>query len=205
MIGLVESLSRTNSNVTGVSMMISALVAKRLEIMRDVMPNAMTYGFLRNARNTLVSGAETDEVQRAASDLGVRLVVADASAPEEFENAFGLLDRGNVEVLIGSGEAAFWFNRHYLVSIAARRRMPAIYAARQYVEVGGLFSFGVRLRDGYQAIGAYAARILKGAKPSELPVVQVTKTELLVNLRVAKALDVKVTPPILARADEVIE
>lgn len=204
-IGLVASLNRPGGNVTGIAMRITELAAKRLEVMRDVLPGARTFGYLRNARNAVVSKPEIEELQRAAKGFDIRLVIADAPTPAQYESALTMLANENAEALIGSGETVFWVNRHYLAAIVARRKIPAIYTARQFAEAGGLISFGARNRDGYQAMGSYAARILRGAKPSELPVLQVTKTELVVNLKAAKALDLPIPSVVLARADEVME
>jgi putative ABC transport system substrate-binding protein len=201
---LVASLNRPGGNATGVSTISSALAAKQLEMLRDLVPQTATIGLLVNRSNP-TSGTFIRVVQEAASALRLNIHVVTASREDDFEAAFASLDQQHAGALLVSTESVFLNLRHALIATAARHRTPAIYDRREYVEAGGLMSYGTSLADVYRLIGTYAGRILKGEKPADLPVQQPTKYELVINLRTAKALGLDVPATVLARADEVIE
>jgi len=204
-IGLVESFNRPGGNLTGVYTLSSGLVAKRLEVLRELVPTAISIAYLGNPADTAMAEIETRELQAAARILGVQLIFLNASNPLELGGAYETLAREHADALIVSGNLVFFVSRDQLAAFSNWYKVPTIYAARDYAESGGLVSFGARLADGRYMLGVYAARILKGEKPSELPVQQITKTEFVVNLWAAKALSLPIPPTLLARADEVIE
>lgn len=204
-IRLVESLNRPGGNLTGVSLLTTTLAAKRLEVLKELVPTASLMAYLGNPTDTAATEAETTELQAAARILGIKLIFLNASNPLEFSGAYETLAREHADALIVSGTVLFFVNRHELAALSASHKIPAIYAAREYAESDGLASFSTRGSDGRYMLGVYAARILKGENPSELPVQQITKTELVVNLRVAKTLGLTVPQTLLARADDVIE
>ena len=204
-IGLVESLNRPGGNVTGVSNLSTALIAKRLEILHELVPTANSIAHLSNPTDTATTEIEARELQVAARILGIKLISLNARNPLEFGGAYETLAREHADALIVGGTLVFFAGRDQLASLSAFYKIPAIYPARDYVESGGLASFGTRNADGRYLLGVYAARILKGEKPSELPVQQITKTELVVNVWVAKKLSLPIPPALLARADDVIE
>ena len=204
-IGLAESLNRPGGNLTGFSSLGTGLIAKRLEVLRELVPTASSIAYLGNPTDTELTEIETRELQVAARILGVRLIFLNARNPGEIRGAYETLARERADALIVSGNLVFFVSRDQLAAFSASYKVPTIYAAREYAESGGLASFGTRGADGRYMLGVYAARILKGEKPSELPVQQITKTELVVNLWAAKPLSLTVPPTLLARADEVIE
>lgn len=204
-IGLVESLNRPGGNLTGVSLLTTTLTAKRLEVLHELVPTASSIAYLSNPTDTAATETETTELQVAARNLGIKLIFLNARNPLEFIGAYETLAREHADALIVSGTVLFFVNRNDLAALSAWHKVPTIYAAREYVESGGLASFGTRGADARYLLGVYAARILKGEKPSELPVQQITKTELVVNLGVAKRLDLTVPPTLLVRADDAIE
>ena len=204
-IGLVESLNRPGGNLTGVSLLTTTLTAKRLEVLHELVPGARSIAHLSNPTDTAATETETTELELAARILGIKLIFLNARNPLEFVGAYETLAREHSDALIVSGTVLFFVNRYELAALSASYKIPTIYAAREYAETGGLASFGTRGSDGRYMLGVYAARILKGEKASELPVQQITKTELIVNLGVAKTLGLTVPPTLLVRADEVIE
>jgi putative ABC transport system substrate-binding protein len=204
-IGLIQSFSRPGGNLTGVTILNTTLIAKRLEILRQLVPAANSIAYLSNSTNTEVNEAEMKELQAAARSLRVRLRIVHANHYHEIERAFATVAREQVDALILSGELLYWVNRVDIPQYASSHKVPTIYSARQYVALGGLINFGTRYADGWYTMGVYAARILKGEKASELPVQQITKTELVLNLQTAKALGLAIPPTLLARADDVIE
>jgi putative tryptophan/tyrosine transport system substrate-binding protein len=202
--GLVASLNRPGSNFTGVIFITSELGTKRLELLRQVAPQATTIAML-----VLPSGKETEvervDVAKAAQALGLQLVVADATSRPEIETAFARFAQGRADaVLVGTGALT---NSHSeaIVALAARHSIPTIYSLREYVSVGGLMSYGASITDAYRQAGIYAGRILKGERPADLPVMQSTKFDLVLNLKTAKALGLDVPDKLLALTDEVIE
>jgi putative ABC transport system substrate-binding protein len=202
--GLVASLSRPGANLTGLTFFGGLLGAKRVELLHQLAPKASVVGFLMDPKS---AGAQTElpDAQRAASALGQKLIVAEAASAAEFEPAFEKFIRSDCQAVVVAGSPLFSSERRSLVALASRHAVPAIYDVREHVEAGGLISYGASLSDAYRHAGVYAGKILKGAKPSELPVLQPTKFEIVLNLRAAKAINIEVPPALLARADEVIE
>ena len=201
--GIVPSLNNPGSNVTGVYQFTTGLEGKRLGLLHEMTPKASTLAVLVHPNNA-ASESQLRDVQEAAKRLGVQLVVVRANAESEFDAAFASAKQKAAALLVAASPF-FNSNRQQLVLLAARHGLPAIYEWRDFAEAGGLMSYGTRLADAYHQAGVYAGRILKGAKPSDLPVVQVTKFEFVINLSTAKALGIEVPPPLSARADEVIE
>jgi putative ABC transport system substrate-binding protein len=203
-IGLVESLSRPTGNVTGVNNYLSDLGAKRLELLRDLVPNAAVIGMLVNP-NFPDAETQSKDVKEAARKLGQQLHVVNASSENDFDRAFATLVKLQVGALLVTVDAVFNSGRQQLIALAARHKIPAMYFAREFVLDGGLMSYASNLADGYRQAGIYVGRILKGAKPADLPVVQPTKFELVINLKTARALGLTVPMIMQMTADEVIE
>jgi putative ABC transport system substrate-binding protein len=202
--GLVASLNRPGGNVTGVSFLGGVLGAKRLELLLQLVPAATKVAVLVNP-GTPTTEAERKDVQAAAQKIGLQLIVADADSGRDIEAAFGtFVQRGAVALLVGSGPF-LTSNRERLVALAARHALPAIYHQREIVVAGGLMSYGTSIADAYRQTGIYAARILKGEKPADLPVMQSAKFELVLNLKTARTLGLEISNRVLALADEVIE
>jgi len=202
--GLVMSLNRPGGNVTGVSVFTGQLGAKQLGLLREVVPNAAMVAILVNPSNPLTESV-TKDVQQAAATTGHRIHIVNASNESDFGPAFAAIAELHAGALIIGGDPFFFSRSDRLVALAARRAIPAIYELREFAVAGGLISYGVDLRDGYRQAGTYAGRILKGAKPSDLPVLQPTKFELVINLKSAKALGLDVPLHLQQLADEVIE
>jgi putative ABC transport system substrate-binding protein len=202
--GLVASLNRPGGNITGVALLTVELVAKRLELLHDLLPAARVITFLANPANP---GAEPEEqiLRDAAHLLGLQAHVLRASIPSEIDAAFAATRALGADGLVVSTDTFFTSQRAQIVALAARHAVPAVYAWRLFAEAGGLMSYGSDIADSYRQLGLYAAKILKGAQPAELPVQQVAKLQLVINLKVAKTLGLTIPPLILARADEVIE
>jgi putative tryptophan/tyrosine transport system substrate-binding protein len=203
--GFVASLNRPGGNLTGVALLIGAVVAKRAELLHELVPAATLIALLTNPANPLLIETETRELQAAARVLGVRLLVLNATSPTEIEAAFASLVEQRAGGLLVSTDPSFTSRLDQIVALAARYTVPAIYGWRDYTAVGGLMSYGPNRSDFFRLQGVYAGRILKGEKPADLPVQQVTKIELIVNLKTAKALGLTIPLPLLGRADEVIE
>jgi ABC-type uncharacterized transport system substrate-binding protein len=197
-LGFVDSFNRPGGNVTGLSNISGALGAKRLELLRELVPKASIIAVLMNPRNPA-------EEQAAARSIGQRILVLDAGTVAEIEHAFASMVRQQANALLVSADALYTAQRDLVVTLASRYRLPAIYAWREFAETGGLMSYGTSLNHGYQQMGAYVGRILKGEKPADLPVMQPTKFELAINLKTAKALGLPIPDRLLALADEVIE
>jgi putative ABC transport system substrate-binding protein len=202
--GLVASLNRPGGNVTGVGWFSTELGAKRLGLLHELVPNAAVFALLINPRD---SGAarQSADVAAAVRTLGRTLHVVDAGSATEIDTAFAALAQRRPDALIVAGDPFFTSRREQLVALTARHAIPAIYPAREFVEGGGLMSYGNNNADAYRRAAVYAGRILNGAKPGELPVERQTKFELTMNLKTAKSLGLSVPPTLLATADEVIE
>jgi putative ABC transport system substrate-binding protein len=202
--GLVVSLNRPGGNVTGATFLSVALGAKRLELLHDLVPKIALIGLLVNANNPNAA-VQTKEMLAATTALGLQLNVLSAASQSDFDNAFATLVRQRTDALIVSADPFFISHRDQLVALALRHSMPAIYYAREFVAAGGLISYASSFADSFRQAASYVGRILKGEKPSDLPVLQPTKFELVINLQTAKMLGIDVPPTLLARADEVIE
>jgi putative ABC transport system substrate-binding protein len=203
-LGLVSSLNRPGGHVTGATFLVNTLSAKRVELARDLVPSAKTIGLLINPKNP-ASASETTDAQAAARVLGLDLDIANASTPQEIEAAFTRFAERQVGAVTFAADATFNAARKTLVALAARHRLPTVYFYREFANDGGLVSYGGYDAEAYLEAGRYAGRILKGEKPGDLPVQQVTKVEMAINLKTAKVLGIDVPPTLLARADEVIE
>jgi putative ABC transport system substrate-binding protein len=203
-LGLVASLNRPGGNITGVSYLNSELGAKRLELLREMVRSVDLVAVLVNPASP---AAEFDmrDVEAAARAIGQKIRILRVNASSEIEAAFAdLVEHRAGAVLVVSGNV-FTLGRDLLINLAGQNAIPAIYGSRDYVEGGGLMSYGASLTDAYRLVGAYTGRILKGEKPTDLPVQQSTKIDLVLNLRTAKSLGLTVPPSLLAIADEVIE
>jgi putative tryptophan/tyrosine transport system substrate-binding protein len=202
--GLAASLDQPGGNSTGVSLLTNLLVAKRLEILREAVPNASIIGVLVNPRGAGAK-AQLEQVEEAARTIGQQVHILRASSERELEAVFATIVQTRIGALLVGADPFFGVRRDQLVALAARDRIPSIYEWREYAEAGGLMSYGSDLADGYHQIGIYAGRILKGEKPANLPVVQSTKVEFVLNLKTARSLGLTISLPLLGRANEVIE
>jgi putative tryptophan/tyrosine transport system substrate-binding protein len=202
--GLVASLNRPGGNVTGVSFFSGVVGTKRLELLREFVPRATIIAMLVNP-NTAVTEAERKEVRGAAQKIGQQLVIFDVSSERDIETAFATFDqRGAGALLVGTG-GFLNSKRERIVALADRYKLPASYSQREGVVAGGLMSYGTNITDAYRQVGIYVGRILKGEKPADLPVMQSTKFEFVINLRAAKTLGLDVPDKLRALTDEVIE
>jgi len=202
--GLVTSFNRPEGNITGISQIAGELGAKRLELLHALSRSATTIAFLVNPNNPNVE-ADTKQIEAAAHILRLRVQLMNASNDDDIDSAFSTLARQQVKALIVSNDALFTIRRERIVSLATHDAVPSIYAFREFVLTGGLMSYGPNFIDAYQQVGIYTGRILKGEKPSDLPIQQPTKFEFAINLKTAKALGLEIPPKLLALADEVIE
>jgi putative ABC transport system substrate-binding protein len=202
--GIVSSLNRPNGNITGVYNLNTAVTGKRLELLREMVPATGVIAFLVNPMSA-VREAETKELDEAARTLGLETRNLNAASESEIDAAFATLAKERSVPLVVSSDNLFTDRPVRLVALAARHAIPTIFPYRWFAAVGGLMSYGPDLADAYRLVGTYAGRILNGAKPADLPVQQVVKVELVINLKTAKALGIEVPPSLLARADEVIE
>jgi putative tryptophan/tyrosine transport system substrate-binding protein len=201
--GLVSSLSRPGGNATGVTIITSHLVGKRLQLLRELAP-AATVAIVTNPNNPDSPGHAADAAA-AAQSLGMKLTALSAADENGIAKAFAAMAEQAIESVIFGSDPVFDVHRHKIAEFAARLGRPAIYHYRDYAVAGGLMSYGPDIGDAYRQAGAYTAQILKGARPADLPVVQPTKLEFVINLKTAKALRIEIPPTLLARADEVIE
>jgi putative ABC transport system substrate-binding protein len=203
--GLVASLARPSGNLTGINFVSGELVAKRLELLREMVPKATRVGVLTNPANTAQAASTLRDVEPAARAMGLQVQLFNADTSREIDAVFATFERERPDALFIASSAYFTSRRIQLVQLAARYVMPTAYAGRQYVEVGGLMSYGANLTDVWRQLGAYTGRILKGVKPGNLPVVQSSKFELVINHQTARMLGITVPGSLLTAADEVIE
>jgi ABC-type uncharacterized transport system substrate-binding protein len=203
-LGLVASLARPGGNLTGVNIFTTELTEKRLGLLRDLVPAAPTIAVLLNP-NFPAAAANVREAEAAARAIGKQVVIFNASSDAEIETAFANIVQAQCRALLVGADPFFNSRRGLIVALAARHAIPAIYEWREFVEVGGLISYGTSLVEAYRQQGIYAGRILKGEKPADLPVVQLSKFELVINLNTGKALGLVIPPSVLALANEVIE
>jgi putative ABC transport system substrate-binding protein len=203
-VGLVASFSRPGGNVTGMTNFMNVLGAKRLELVSEAVPTAAVLGLLVNPNNPNAE-ADSRDLQAAAHALGRRLHVLTASTDHEIETAFAAAVEQNVGALFINIDSFLFLRRQQIAALAARHKVPTIHPFREYVAAGGLMSYGANFLTAWRQSGIYVARILKGAKPADLPVLQPTKFELVINLKAAKALGLEIPPTLIARADEVLE
>ena len=203
-LGLVPSLARPGGNLTGVNIFSAELAAKRLELVRELLPSATRIAVLISPSGPS-SEATLRDIEPAAHALGLRVQVLNASTPREIDAAFATLVRERLDALFLAADPFFTSRRVQLANLATRHVVPMISATREVPEAGGLISYGANISDGWRQMGVYVGRILRGTKPADLPVVQSTKFELVINAQTARILGLEVPPTLLARADEVIE
>jgi putative ABC transport system substrate-binding protein len=203
-LGLVTSLARPDGNATGVYFFLSDLAAKQLGLLHELVPAAARIALLINPDNANAEGVMR-EMTVAASSIGVQIEVMRASDSAAIDAAFAALVRNKADALVVGADPFFFSRRAQLATLATRHAIPAVYTVRDFPEAGGLMSYGTSLTEAFRQLGVYTGRILKGAKPGDLPVVQSTKFDFIINLTTAKTLGLEVPPSLLARADEVIE
>jgi putative ABC transport system substrate-binding protein len=204
-LGLVPSLNRPDGNVTGVMDPIYAPSAKRLQLLNELVGEGRPIAYLVNPANPIFAEPETKDLQDAARTLGVHLLIMNATNLSEIEPAFATVVLQRAGGLIVGSDLLFYDHFDIIVALAARYQVPVIYYRREAALAGGLISYGTDLRDAWRQVGAYAGRILKGEKPADLPVVEVTKMQLIINMKTAKTLGITFPTGLLVRADEVIE
>ena len=203
--GLVASLARPGGNITGINLFNNEINAKRLTLLRELITTAVRAAVLVNPTNASIAETTAKDVETAAHALGLRLQVHNAGTSREIDATFATFAGERPDALFVAGDPFFNSRRVHLVHLASHHRLPTIYASRAYPDIGGLMSYGTDVTDSYRQSGAYTGRILKGAKPAELPVVQASKFEFVINAQTARMLGLTVPPTLLATADEVIE
>ena len=204
-LGLVASLARPGGNVTGVNLVSAELVAKRLELLLELVPTATRVAVLVNPANAMRAESTVKDLQTAAGTIGRQIQVLNASTSREINAAFKTFLRERPDALFVGSDVLFSSRRTQLIVLAARHAVPATYDGRQFPEIGGLMSYGASLPDAFRQMGSYTGRILKGATPADLPVVQASKLELVINAETARMLGLAVPDKLLVAADEVIE
>ena len=204
-LGLVASLSRPGSNATGINFFVAELIAKRLELLRELVPAAVRVAVLVNPDDTQITPLILRDVEAAARSMGLQIQVVRASTSREINAAFASFARERPDALFLGADPFFQTRRMQLTHLAPRHAIPTVYPVRDYVEAGGLMSYGTNVTDAWRQVGVYAGRILKGAKPADLPVMQINKFELVINAQAATMLGLAVPSSLLATADEVIE
>ena len=202
--GLVASLNHPGGNLTGMFFLTGAIESKRLGLLRELVPNTAIIGVLLNPNSPAVE-LQLRDIPDAARAIGQRIVILEANNDRDIDAAFATLVQRRIGALLVAGDPLFSNRRDQIVALAARNSIPTIYYFREFAAAGGLMSYGANLSDVFRQLGIYAGRILKGEKPSDLPVMQPTKFELVVNLKTASSLGLTVPPSLLALADEVIE
>ena len=203
-IGLVNSLNRPDGNLTGVAVLNTTLAPKQLELLRELAPKVTLVAFLTNPKNPITK-SNTHDVQTAADTTGQQILVLSAGNDSDLDNAFAALVQQKAEALLVQADPLFNARADKIVALATRYAIPAIYQSRDFPAAGGLMSYGTNLADAYRLVGVYTGKILQGAKPTDLPVQQLVKVQLIINLRTAKALGLNVPNTLIGRADEVIE
>jgi putative ABC transport system substrate-binding protein len=203
-LGLVTSLSRPGGNITGLAFLTVELVGKQLQLLKEAVPRVSRVAFLTNPSNPGAAlqrrGAET-----AARSLGLQLQVLEAQRPDELTGAFAAMTRQHAGAVLLPGDSLFFHHLTQIADLAIKNRLPALFVPREFAEAGGLLAYGANLGDVYRRAAVYVDKILKGARPGDLPVEQPTKFELVINLKTAKALGLTIPPSLLHRADQVIE
>jgi putative tryptophan/tyrosine transport system substrate-binding protein len=203
-VGLVDSLNRPGGNITGVTFFAAQLLQKQVGLLRELVPKAAVLGFLVNPSNPRAQ-ADVTSVQAAARSLGLETHVVNAGTERDLDEAFASLVRRHADALIIGGDQFILRASTSIAALAARHAIPEIFASREYAEAGGVMTYGASVTDSFRQAGVYTGRILKGEKPGDLPVMQPTKFEFVINLKTAKALGLAIPPTLLATADEVIE
>jgi putative tryptophan/tyrosine transport system substrate-binding protein len=204
-LGLVASLNRPRGNLTGINTFAAELGAKGLALLHELMPSTATIGFLENPNNPIFAAYYERDVLTAATVIGLKIQTLNAGTDREIDAAFVSLIQARTGALLVGGDVFFNNRIDQIVALAARHAIPTMYHYREFVVAGGLISYGSSLMDAYRQVGLYTGRILKGEKPADLPVVQATKFELIINLKTAKALGLPIPDKLLSLADEVIE
>jgi putative ABC transport system substrate-binding protein len=204
-LGIVTSFSRPGGNMTGINIFTSELAAKRMELLRELVPRAARVAVLANSANVAATDTQLKEVDAAARAIGLQIQIHNANTSAEIDAAFETMRRERPDAVYVTTTAFLNGRSLQLAQLAAFHRLPAIYGLHEYVEAGGLMSYGPNVVDGYRQVGAYTGRILKGTKPADLPVVQSSKFELVINAQTARMFGLTVPPSLLAIADEVIE
>jgi len=203
-LGLVASLSRPGGNATGINLLVTETESKRIELLKELTPGATTFAALINPKNA-DAGVQSSAVTAAAHTIGQQIEIINASTDLDLENAFAHFTQSNIGGFLILADPFFVYRRQQIITEAAQRHIPGVYFLRKFAESGGLASYGTSLANAYRQAGAYTGKILGGTKPADLPVVQATKFELVINLQTAKALGLTVPDKLLALADEVIE
>src|SRR5262249_31716252 len=201
-LGLVATLARPGGNLTGINFFSAELVAKRLELLRELVPGAARVAVLVNPTNVTTAASTLRDVEVAARTIGLQLKILNASTSGAINAAFATLARERADARFVGGDSFFFIRRVQLINLASRHGIPVTYSSREFPQAGGLMSYGANLADAFRQAGAYAGRILRGAKPADLPVVQSSKFELVINHETARMLGLTVPPPLLATADE---
>lgn len=203
--GVVASYNKPGGNLTGVTLMLNDFMPKRLELLLELLPHVKLVSFMTNP-NSPASGTQGDELREAAIAKGLQLaVVAKAGTEAEITEAYANFSQQKIDAVIVDADLFYQSNRDRIVALAARYGLPTMYFSRDFIALGGLMSYGTSVTDIYRQLGIYSGRILRGAKPADLPVLRPTKFELFINLKTAKTLGITVPPTLIARADEVIE
>jgi len=204
-LGVVESFARPGGNATGINFLNQEVVSKRLRLLHELVPNAVRVAVLANPANASATETALRIVQEAAPTIGLQIQILNATTIGEIDAAFATIERERPDALFVNGDAFFISRAVQFATLTARSRIPASYSLRDYVAVGGLMSYGTDFTEAFRQVGVYTGKILKGAKPADLPVTQSTKFELVINLQTARSLGIELPPGVLSIADEVIE